>query len=67
MADFYLEHTIIQQPEELEPQQEDDAGIEDEVDVDELILDLFKRGEDLLRAGFKVLRTPCYGLSCWIS
>ena len=67
MADFYLEHTIIQQPEELEPQQEEDAGIEDEVDVDELILDLFKRGEDLLRAGFKVLRTTSYGLSCWIS
>ena len=56
MADFYLEHTVIQQPEELE-ELEEDAGIEDEVDVDELILDLFKRGEDLLRAGFKVLRT----------
>ena len=67
MADFYLEHTIIQQPEELELQQEEEAGSEDEVDVDELILDLFKRGEDLLRAGFKVLRTPSYGLSCWIS
>ena len=57
MADFYLEHTIIQQPEELEPQHEEDAGSEDEVDVDELILDLFKRGEELLRGGFKVLRT----------
>ena len=59
VADFYLEHMIIQEPGEFEPQDDDqdgsqDASPEDEDDVDELILDLLKNGEDLLQAGFKV-------------
>ena len=59
VADFYLEHTIIQEPGEFEPMDEEQDGSqkaspEDEDDVDELILDLLKNGENLLRAGFKV-------------
>ena len=67
MADFYLQHTIILGPGEFEPyfepqfeaeeQDQDQAGLEeDEGDVEEFILDLFKLGEELLRDGFKVFR-----------
>ena len=61
VADFYLEHMIIQEPGEFEPVDEDqvqdeseEASPEDEGDVEELMLDLLKNGEDLLEAGFKV-------------
>ena len=67
VADFYLQHTIILGPGEFEPhfepqvepeeQDQDQAGLEeDEGGVEELILDLFKLGEELLQAGFKVVR-----------
>ena len=63
VADFYLEHMIIQGPGEFEDEDQEgpqEASPEDEDDVEELILDLLKNGEDLLQAGFKVFYITAY-------
>ena len=64
MADFYLDHMIIQEPGQFEEEQkvEDQGGsqeitAEDEGDVDELILDLLRTGDHLLQTGYKVFLT----------
>ena len=52
VADFYLEHLVISEPEEGEWQSEESP---EEV-VETLIWDLLDKGETLLQTGYKVLK-----------
>ena len=61
VADFYLDHMIIHEPGELEPQDDQEDSPEDVDEQEELILDLLKNGEDLLQAGFKVFTKSVRG------